>query len=392
MRNPRLLVTADDLTGAGDVGTAMLRRGRGVTVVPACALRRGAGADVQHADQVVLDLDCRDDAPAAVREKIARAHGLLRARCHDHCYHKIDSGLRGALGPQVCALFAVTRAELAAFVPANPDHGRTTRNGVQYIHGRPLARSHLRHDPIHPARCSRVRKALGALPGVSTHLITLDDVRRGARSVRRQLAAVSPRPALVIFDAERNRDLRTIACALKDVRLVIGSAAPAGHLVRAWGVRPRCPQRRVPRRLAAPGRTLIVAGSAAPAALRQNEAVRHLLGEELVLLTPPRAAATCGSRVRSALRRTLADNLRGVGSIIVSGGRTAEDVCDVLGISALRLLTPLAPGISLALARTRAGHERVVILKPGSFGEPDFYLHALRRIRRFLAVAAPWAR
>jgi len=235
-------------------------------------------------------------------------------------------------------------------------------------------------------RRSRITDILGPLPGIHTRNIPLNIlniVRKGPQRLRALLSDIRRRPTLIILDAETNRDLRSIARALRDVPLVVASGALARYLMRPWALRPAPPQP-APRlrEIARMPKTVIVAGSPAPAALRQNQTARPRLPRNVILLAPSGHAATSPRRARAAIRRMLKTNLHRAGRFIISGGRTAEDVCRILSVRSIRLLKPLAPGISLALAH--GPKKYLMVLKPGGFGTPDFYIKALRAIERAL--------
>jgi len=112
--DPPVIVTADDLTGACDAGTSILRAGVAVSVIPANASGRSPHTAPSASQITVLDLNCRENAPATIRRKLARASSpfirrkLARASspfdpARLRWYHKIDSALRGAVGAQIAA-------------------------------------------------------------------------------------------------------------------------------------------------------------------------------------------------------------------------------------------------------------------------------------------------
>jgi len=335
---------------------------------------KGMTSSRAAAGAVVLDLDCRDDSAVIVSRKIHRAVRLLSPRCGSQWYHKIDSGLRGTIGAQIIALMRALEVRTAIMAPANPAYGRSTRRGIHYIEGAPLARSALRSDPTWPRRISRIARVVGDLPGIRVRSVYLDHVRRGSRHLRTLLNGMSNCPTLAIVDAETGNDLRAIARAVSEFPLVVGSAGLARYLATFGRSSAESPARpRLPSGL--PHGTLIVAGSAAPATLRQNEAAMRWIGGDVRLIAPPRRRGRAAS-VRTALLREMRRHLAGAGRIIVSGGRTASDVCAALGVEELHVIRPLAPGIGVALARGR--RDLLMVLKPGSFGAPDFYRKAYR--------------
>ena len=128
----RAAVIADDLTGAADAGAQLARAG----------YRTGVafwGAPVPPApdlDAVVVDTDSRELAPAEAAERAAAAAGALsRAPL---LLKKVDSTLRGPIGPEVRAALQASGRARVVFAPAFPALGRITRGGVQYVDGQPL--------------------------------------------------------------------------------------------------------------------------------------------------------------------------------------------------------------------------------------------------------------
>lgn len=87
-------------------------------------------------------------------------------------------------------------------------------------------------------------------------------------------------------------------------------------------------------------------------------------------------------RVRTAFPRFLNSLLRAVmrdaelGGVFVSGGRTAEAVCDSLRVKALRSIEEVRPGIAASLALDGRCPGLCLVTKAGGFGSP----HEVREI------------
>lgn len=375
-----LLVTADDLTGASDVATAFAEAGVRVRILVGAWRRTREQAPTSTGEVQVLDLDCRDANPATVRRRVCRAVRAAAAHGPEHWYHKIDSALRGSVSYQIRALMHALAVRLAVLVPANPKNGRTTKNGIHYVNGTPVARSSISNGPSLRHKSSRVMDILGELRGVRTRIVDLSEIGRGHGHVSGVLQGLRDRPSVAIMDATTDRHLRTIAAAVRGFRLVIGSAGLARHLAWFWMPRAHAgPRVTHPRRIGSA--TLIVAGSCAPETRRQNEAVRKWLGDSVRLLVPQESVD-----VHKGLRLAMKMNLPDVGRVIVCGGRTASEVCRVLGVRELDLLRPIHPGIGISLARGE--RELLMVLKPGSFGPPGFYRKAIRAMDNLLRGSA----
>ncbi|MCL9826320.1 four-carbon acid sugar kinase family protein [Ralstonia solanacearum] len=123
---PKLLILADDLSGAADCAVAGVRAG-----LRSAVMLRADGAP-PAADVLALDTDTRRaGAPDAAARQLAAWQAL--ARPATRLYKKIDSTLRGNVAAEVAALVPV--AGLAVVAPAFPAAGRTTRNARQWLHG-----------------------------------------------------------------------------------------------------------------------------------------------------------------------------------------------------------------------------------------------------------------
>lgn len=149
----RLLVIADDLTGALDSGVQLARKGAKVVVcLDACdAIDCADGADV-----VVVDSETRHVDAKSAYETVKHIACSFRDAGVGLIYKKTDSGLRGNVGAELQAVLDATGEKRIDFVPAYPKLGRTTLKGVQYVDGVPLAESVFASDPLDPMDASAV--------------------------------------------------------------------------------------------------------------------------------------------------------------------------------------------------------------------------------------------
>ena len=141
----RLLVVADDLSGACDTGVQFGKQGIAVLVTPDVA--RVHEALAAAVSVLVVDTDSRHASPAVAA---ARVEGVAAA-AYDagvrHFYKKVDSTLRGNIGAELDAMARGARASQVFFAPAYPAAGRTTAAGRQLVDGVPLEQTHLARDP-----------------------------------------------------------------------------------------------------------------------------------------------------------------------------------------------------------------------------------------------------
>lgn len=136
-RSRFFFVTADDRTGALEIGGVLASKDRSIAVGPRAA----------DANQCVVDIATRHLDPSTATRRMIDAH-----RCPTRFRsHKMDSGLRGNWTHESKAL--VELGFKVAVVPSYPSAGRRCEGGVVYIDDVPLLDSPFGSDPF-SAPCS----------------------------------------------------------------------------------------------------------------------------------------------------------------------------------------------------------------------------------------------
>ena len=218
----RLVVLADDMTGALDTGVQFAKRGACVSLV------LPGECDLPLSEQVaVINTETRHALP----EEAYRITRLWAEKAAEagvpHLYVKTDSALRGNIGPALAGALDGFGVQNAVFVPAYPGMDRITRGGCQYVNGIPIAESVFGQDPVNPVRCSRVRD-----------LIAWHELR--VAEVPKNVPLPDPdEPTVCIMDAETDEDLRQISAELRSkgkLALTAGCAAFSQALIREIGL------------------------------------------------------------------------------------------------------------------------------------------------------------
>lgn len=204
---PKLLILADDLTGALDTGIQFAEVGINTVV--------SINPEKLDSDVVVLDTESRhilpQDAYRKVRDVISKIGEV------EYIYKKTDSALRGNIGMEFKAIIDQTSSPII-FVPAFPEMGRTTRNGIQYIDGVPLEKSYFALDPINPTRKSYIPDIIKEQADIDCVVVT-----------REQYENIEFKgKTCYIIDGETREDLETFGRILKDKGLINVTAGCAG--------------------------------------------------------------------------------------------------------------------------------------------------------------------
>jgi len=400
---------ADDFTGATDLATTLRRRGMTAAVViedqPVDA------ENLAGLDAVVVALKSRtapvDVAVADSLDALERVIGWGAERVYFKYCSTFDSTDSGNIGPVLDAFRDRLGVDRTIVVPAFPANGRTVENGLLSVNGELLENSSMRHHPLTPMTKSRLSEILAPQTDATITEIPLAAVRSGAESLR---AAIAAAPAgYLVVDATADDDLRTIALASSDLRLISGGAGLAIGL--------ESPATSAPDDFPHfAGRRLVVCGSAsattraqiADAATRHptrkvdvDEAVTDPSGEvraivdwvrslgaddvpvvysvgELGDVLPGEAgvvAAAAVERVLSAVVAALVSDGT-VDRVIVAGGETSGAVVKALGVALLTIGPALAPGVCWSAARTDAARDVALVLKSGNFGAVDLFSSA----------------
>jgi uncharacterized protein YgbK (DUF1537 family) len=408
----RWLILADDLTGAADCAIAFAQSG-----LPAAVIW-----DPDGPEETVIAIDANsrtDDAEtAAIRH---RRLVEQRYRPGTALFKKIDSTLRGQPAAELAETMRAVREygeiSLAIVAPAFPEAGRTLEQGAIRMHGEALEKTPL-WARDHSYETANVVTVLADV-GLRTGHLSLGDVRAGPEAVADRLRrAIAEGVDAVVCDATLSRDLDIVAEASMDLAkhvLWTGSAGLAQALARNRG-------HRAGTAIEPPevsGGILFVVGSIAEASraaaavlaadssvqqvtvtpdtlragpkgqdwAQAQHAVLRALGEGRDVLIEIEPGRNPDLSQGAALARRLADLLRPaaprIGALFITGGETALALLDTLGVTGIRLIEEVEPGVPLG--QTQGGMSVPVITKAGAFGDERTLhrcLHHFRRLRQ----------
>ena len=376
-------ILADDLTGACDTGVQFIDPTNSVFVASSEASLRH-----QKADMIALNTNCRNDPAKTVVAKIEQCcRELVR---HRLLYLKIDSTLRGLPGPQIETTLRTSGRAVALIAPAFPQMGRRLQNGC-VRRNQPKVGSNV-HVPD-------LLTAQGLYP---VSLIDECCVRRGPddmlEAVKREVTRGS---RAIVVDSARDEDLATVVevwLGMSSEPLLVGSAGLARQLAITDRSRRGVPK--LPLALpeqTATGSIVLVVGSNHPATLTQLEhlaAAIPMHSFEVHDAADPAAEAALrnGEDMLIRLRWRGGDEREKLeqwaalfttwppGTLFLSGGDTAQLICELLGATDLQLKGEVSTGISCGRLNGELADGITVILKSGGFGNDD----ALIDIVRFL--------
>jgi len=397
----RILILADDLTGANDTAIQFVKQGFSSLVI---INADSANADLFDSyDVISVNCDSRrlnaDEAYSAVY-KIAKHFKDVSS-----VYKKVDSVLRGNSGQELGAVMDALDIPLGLAAPSYPANRSVIENGVL-------------------SNGTDATLAFANGTGKKTKNIPLEKIRKGADEVTAFINSIESIEGTQVFvaDAVMDDDLEIIckaSASLVKPHVLAGSAGLANQLASSLGKTGTVPSVKP----AALSPALIIAGT------RQAETAAQI---ETLCETFPTAAlvrfdvakatggSTAGGNTKNAIagafdeasRRmkenpcsciiavdsmftptadaytegdeksaiicealgVLAEKLLDLfrfSMLLTTGGDTTLAVCRRLGVSAIEPLAEICPGIPLG--RIAGGHYdgRFIVSKSGRFGNPD---------------------
>ena len=364
----RLLLVADDLTGACDTAVAFSHRGVSARVLTAPAQLRFDQAEVCAV--VTGTRDCAAEEAVARIEQLARHPDL---GSFDEIFKKVDSVFRGNTAVEVDAALQHFSYDLAVIAPAYPRMGRVSRGGtimVSDIHGE------------HQVEAFRSLRQVGAEP----HLLPEGNSPEYIAEAMLHVAGSGSRS--VWCDAQQDADLHACVVAAQRLQMRVlwigsgglahalasqipqGERKPpsclAGRVLLFVGTDHAVSQTQVERLLAQDRAQVFAAGSPQPPLHADTEAI----------LIPVRWDGTTPQQLASAVEKIGPES---VSCLFMTGGDTAAMVCEAFGIQALDLQAECEPGIPQATVVGGPFSGRPAVLKSGGFGSSGCMLDIVDR-------------
>lgn len=400
----KLLILADDLSGAADCAIGFAHAGHR-TVVTLEAAHTEAHAD---ADTIAVDTDTRRLTPEEASARTVAAYAEMSVS-GQRLYKKIDSTLRGNWAAEVAGLQAL--AGMAIVAPAFPATGRAVRDGQVFVHGEPLEQT-ATWQLEHAGRCADIAAQL-AQAGLVSERLDADAFRDDPQSLATRIEAKAARGvAALIVDAQTEQGLVALA------RATVRSSAKffwvgSGGLARELAALDRRAVRDDADITTFPGGPiLILVGSLSAVSERQCAMLRERGGVEELIVPPvvlrrgpshldwsmwQRQIAVSlrsgndlllrigrddafdpaeGMQLSTALATLVEPHFTKTGGLIATGGETARAMLAAAKITHLHLLAEVEAGVAVArpLDATRE-HRPGIVTKAGAFGT-DHALYA----------------
>ena len=399
---PLTAVVADDLTGAADTAIQFLDRDGEILLVdvenpPTRETLSGAAG-------LALNTASRASRKPEIVKSIKKAAELLSSSPCRLIYKKVDSQMRGLPGLEIETLRRLLDLDCAFIAPAFPEQGRTTRDGIHYVHGVPAAQGEAGRDPVTPVTESDLTRLVSTQAGAPAGLVSWQEMDLGLENAARRIEALTASGVkLIIFDVLHRGHLELIArLSLERFpgSLPSGSAGLAGSIAPLLGLtKPEPPKRLPPAR-----RLLFICGSQSLTLRRQAEFLAASGRCREMVITSERLSWDWEAFIQRASEIWARENLlvrlsertfginpselleplsdlaltliktRRPDGLFLSGGDTARAVLLRAGVAAFRLKAEAVPGTAWGYAELGELHGAALASKSGAFGRDDLLI------------------
>ncbi|EOH97560.1 four-carbon acid sugar kinase family protein [Enterococcus pallens] len=209
----KLLVIADDFTGALDTGVQFSNQGVHTLVSTEIDLNK---IELEESVAVlVLNTESRylpfEEAYQQMSEIIVSA----QRKGIPYIYKKVDSALRGNISAEVKAILDTSQAESIPFLPAYPEMNRVLIDGNLYIDQVLVSQSVFADDPYEPVTESNLIHRLKQEAGIEALLVKANELPHNRQGV-------------LVFDAQTENDLKRQMQLLKESELLAITIGCAG--------------------------------------------------------------------------------------------------------------------------------------------------------------------
>lgn len=399
----KLLVIADDFTGALDTGVQFSKQGIQTLVSTETVVQYDALP--QEIEVLVLNTESRHLTFEQAYEKTKKILEDAKVSQIPFIYKKVDSALRGNISAELKAILDTSEQAPVPFLPAYPEMNRVVIDGHLYIEDVLVSESVFAKDPYEPVTESNVMRRLQSEAGIESVLVKEQDL---------------PKKGVVIFDAQTDDMLLTHAKCLADENLLGVTVGCAGFAkILAQQLFPD--GKEVAYKLQKP--VIVVCGSVNPitkkqieyvekeyprisltaqqlldptyweASAGQNEIKEYLqlmetqplvifetysdqTTAEIVTYSEEKAlsADVCRFRIGESLGKLTKAlwSKHQENTFLFTGGDTLFQAMTVLGVTGIKPLTEIKPGVVLSAIEWNS-QEMQVITKSGGFGTEELF-------------------
>ena len=408
----KAIVIADDLTGANEIASIMLRKGKKFPVLNDFVGNNEIRKLWNIYEGLVFNLNSRNlsEEKAYDRTKdFLISLGGIKKRL---IYKKIDSTLRGNVGKEIDAVLDTGCVDIAVLVPALPLMERITVGGYHLVQGVPVGRTSYAQDFTD----SHLPELLRGQSVCQIGYVGLQTVERGPDVIfQRLIKEYEKGSSIIVCDCCSQDDLRNIKQVILNLDLEVLPVGSAGLFeALLYQDEPRsvpylivCGSLNQITRLQL---TKVISGercgyleldpSSSLSGGEEDELKRLLVegesilnqGKSLVIATRESGWETekrqKDNMMRSQINHSLAHLAKyfiksfSFAGVIVTGGDTAMALLESLNANTIEIVDELEPLVPVGIIKGGRWEGMVIITKTGGFGGEDVFLKAVNYLEK----------
>ena len=222
----KVIIIADDLTGANATGVLLARQGfKAATFLNLDKYDSKENADLNI---VSINTDSRAINSKSAYERVKNIVEFFNNEDVKLFTKRIDSTLRGNIGSELSAVLDnVNNDSYAVVVPSFPTSGRICVGGYLMLNQVPLEKTDISKDPKTPILTSRVKVLLEEQMKEKIGFIELHKVLEGVETIQNEICKeIKDGSKVIIVDATTNEDITKIAKAVKNTKLNVVAVDP----------------------------------------------------------------------------------------------------------------------------------------------------------------------
>lgn len=195
----KLVIIADDLTGALDTGVQFSKKN--MSTIVTTDLNFNFEDICKEADVVVVDTESRHIPAAEAKERVKSVLSKFNKEEIRFFYKKTDSTLRGNLGSEVEGFMEGLNINEVSFIPAFPSGKRTVKDGVLYVNNVKLAETQFAMDILNPVTDSFIPDIIKKQSDINVKL----------KDINEEFSPLDDKEKhIYIFDSENMEDMENI--------------------------------------------------------------------------------------------------------------------------------------------------------------------------------------
>jgi len=199
----KLLIIADDLTGAIEAGVQLSKQKVSSKVILNTDTEMSSILNDNKINAVIINTKSRHLVPAKAANKVNRVIKQAKKSNIKYFYKKTDSTLRGNLGAELEAFIRGTNQLILPFIPAHPNLKRVTRKGNQYIGETLLHQTAFAKDPLEPVKSSFIPDILKQQTDIEICIADGKEILNSSKSD-------AENEKIIVFDCESETDYKKI--------------------------------------------------------------------------------------------------------------------------------------------------------------------------------------